>query len=155
MDELKNKLISIENKLGGTEQAPEVEDKLGWHLDYIESLIDSGSGGGTKLYKHDILFKGAGYSMSHLIIINTNKNKIMGTDIVSNTIQNAFIMYNDNASTPIINIRFNGPSNLITFVPTNGFGYYFAFASTSGSSVYIVESNHSNVTEIEDTVTEL
>lgn len=48
MNVLEQKLTSIEEKLGGSEQAPENGDKLGWHLDYIESLI-GGSGGDIEL----------------------------------------------------------------------------------------------------------
>lgn len=47
MDKLGNKLHSIEEKLGGQEVAPNVQDKLGWHLDYIEDLIEGGSSGGN------------------------------------------------------------------------------------------------------------
>ena len=48
MDKLGKKLVSIENKLGGSEPVPSnVQDKLGWHLDYIESLIEGGGGGGS------------------------------------------------------------------------------------------------------------
>ena len=43
MDELAERLVSIENKLGGSQEAPETDDKLGWHLSYIESLIGGGS----------------------------------------------------------------------------------------------------------------
>lgn len=48
MDKLGKKLVSIENKLGGSEPVPSsVQDKLGWHLEYIESLIGGGGGGGS------------------------------------------------------------------------------------------------------------
>lgn len=43
MDKLEHKLNSIQNKLGGTKPTPNVFDKLGWHLDYIEELIQSGT----------------------------------------------------------------------------------------------------------------
>lgn len=43
MDKLDNKLTNIEVALGGTESMPEnTEDKLGWHLDYIEELAEAG-----------------------------------------------------------------------------------------------------------------
>lgn len=43
---LDKSLQNIENKLGSSEIPPaELEDKLGWHLDKIESLIGGGSGG--------------------------------------------------------------------------------------------------------------
>ena len=46
MDLLEKKLVTIENKLGGAEEpTPDVIDKLGWHLDKIEDLIEGGSGG--------------------------------------------------------------------------------------------------------------
>lgn len=48
-DKLEEKLTNIEEKLGGTEEVPaDSQDKLGWHLDYIESLI-GGSGGDVQL----------------------------------------------------------------------------------------------------------
>ena len=43
--DLEESLVNIEKKLGGTEK-PELKD-LGDHLDYIESLIGGGSGGGS------------------------------------------------------------------------------------------------------------
>ena len=44
-DKLDKKLTNIEEKLGGTETVPAyVQDRLGWHLDYIESLIGGGGG---------------------------------------------------------------------------------------------------------------
>ena len=60
MADLNDKLVAIENKLGGTEPMPVgTQDALGWHLDYIESLIDGGSsGGGTKLYRHLVTVSG-------------------------------------------------------------------------------------------------
>ena len=52
-DALDTKLRNIEKALGGEEVYPfDVQDKLGWHLDYIESLIKGGSSSGTKLYRH-------------------------------------------------------------------------------------------------------
>lgn len=42
-DSLEKKLRNIENALGGDALPPEhTNDRLGWHLDYIESLIDDG-----------------------------------------------------------------------------------------------------------------
>lgn len=55
MDKLKQKLVNIEKALGGKHIIPQTDDLLGWHLDYIESLIKEGGGGsssGTQLYKH-------------------------------------------------------------------------------------------------------
>lgn len=49
MAKLEEKLVNIEHKLGGTEKAPKHGDKLGWHLDYIESLIGGGGGGDVEL----------------------------------------------------------------------------------------------------------
>lgn len=47
-DRLNEKLINIEEKLGGTETVPAyVQDRLNWHLDYIESLIGGGGGGAS------------------------------------------------------------------------------------------------------------
>ena len=46
MDKLNEKLISIERALGGEPVIPQTDDVLGWHLDYIESLIEEGGGGG-------------------------------------------------------------------------------------------------------------
>ena len=49
MDKLNHKLAKIEKKLGSEEVCPDnVGDKLGWHLDKIESLI--GGSGGTSDY---------------------------------------------------------------------------------------------------------
>ena len=46
-DRLNKKLLKIENSLGGTKKVPlGVQDKLGWHLDYIDKLIEEGGGGG-------------------------------------------------------------------------------------------------------------
>ena len=45
-DKLETKLRKIEDALGGTKPTPNIEDKLGWHLDYIEDLIEEGGGGG-------------------------------------------------------------------------------------------------------------
>ena len=50
-DKLDKKLTNIEEKLGGTETVPAyVQDRLGWHLDYIESLIGGGGGGSGKVF---------------------------------------------------------------------------------------------------------
>lgn len=50
-DKLEVKLTNIEEKLGGTEEVPtDSQDKLGWHLDYIESLIGGGGGGSGKVF---------------------------------------------------------------------------------------------------------
>ena len=46
-DKLETKLRKIEDALGGTEPTPDTEDKLGWHLDYIEELAQEGGGGTT------------------------------------------------------------------------------------------------------------
>ena len=43
MADLESKLVKIESALGGDTPAPDVDDKLGWHLDYIESLIEGSS----------------------------------------------------------------------------------------------------------------
>ncbi len=59
MDKLGRKLVSIENKLGGSEPVPaNVQDPLGWHLNYIESLIEQGGGeGGDISSQIDISFE--------------------------------------------------------------------------------------------------
>ena len=46
MADLESKLVKIESALGGDTPTPSVDDKLGWHLDYIEDLIQEGGGGG-------------------------------------------------------------------------------------------------------------
>ena len=45
MDALGYRLTKIENALGGDTPIPNVEDKLGWHLEYIEELIQEGGSG--------------------------------------------------------------------------------------------------------------
>ena len=46
MDKLGKKLVSIEDKLGGSQPMPaNVQDPLGWHLNYIETLLENGGGG--------------------------------------------------------------------------------------------------------------
>ena len=42
MADLESKLKKIESALGGDKDTPEVYDKLGWHLDYIEELVQEG-----------------------------------------------------------------------------------------------------------------
>ena len=50
-DKLDKKLTKIEEKLGGTESVPAyVQDRLGWHLDYIESLIGGSGGASGKVF---------------------------------------------------------------------------------------------------------
>ena len=53
MDKLAKELRDIEKALGGDETLPDSyyksDDKLGWHLDYIEDLIEEG--GGSKTFK--------------------------------------------------------------------------------------------------------
>ena len=52
-DKLETKLRSIESELGGSETVPPcADDKLGWHLDYIEELIEEGGGGGDSSWGH-------------------------------------------------------------------------------------------------------
>ena len=85
---LEEKLNDIEKKLGSTEPTPEVADKLGWHLDKIESLIEGGgSEGGTKLYKHNVFIVGANNNFSiHLI-----SEKSEELDYLDDTICDDFI----------------------------------------------------------------
>jgi len=80
---LNEKLVNIEIKLGGTEPAPEVADKLGWHLDYIESLIGGGgSGGGTKLYRHSITFTAQGGGADSFYYVSTSNEVSSSTSVL-------------------------------------------------------------------------
>lgn len=45
-EDLEDKLVKIEKKLGGDGKVPPIRD-LEWHLDTIEGLIGGGGGGGT------------------------------------------------------------------------------------------------------------
>lgn len=50
-ENLEDKLVKIEQKLGGSGDVPPIRD-LGWHLDTIESLIGEGGFGSGKLYEY-------------------------------------------------------------------------------------------------------
>ena len=78
MDELTEKLVSIENKLGGSQEAPETDDKLGWHLSYIESLI----GGGSSDAVEDVKLNGDSVVEDKVASINlktVNSESIIGS----------------------------------------------------------------------------
>jgi hypothetical protein len=81
MADLNDKLVAIEEKLGGTEPMPVgTQDALGWHLDYIESLIDGGGSGGTKLYKHHITFSSQDGDDADFYMIDKSNNPLQLTE---------------------------------------------------------------------------
>ncbi len=96
MDKLAKELRDIEKALGGDETLPDsyykAEDKLGWHLDYIEDLIEEG-GSGTqtvfKEYMHKITIDGkilgSTDSVGADILLKTKRSEPFTIDDIKNS----------------------------------------------------------------------
>ena len=150
-DKLETKLVKIEKSLGGSESVPlDVTDKLGWHLDYIESLIKGSSGGGTKLYKHTVTFTDENDDNFKLIFISHISQPMADVAYSQEEWADYIPRYGiDLTDTGVLN-------NLLLSVKTNqnDDGLIITYASES-HQVPVDNLPVSGLTDFVDTVTEL